>query len=143
MNSADASLVDRQTAAVAVIEPDKITRDSLQFLFESINLKVVTFTDAEHFLSALPGQTLTCLISEISLPGIDGLALIEQLKQMNKLLPTIILTRQNDVSIAVQAIHAGAADFIEKPFVEPVLLNRVLQIVSKFSYSENTSGEKP
>lgn len=124
------TLVDHHDTAVAVIEPDDITRDSLAFLFESVDINVDTYPNAEDFLTKFTNQNYACLITEIVLPGIDGLELIKELSLQDRQLPTIMLTQQNDISMAVRAMRAGAVDFIEKPFVEPMLLERVKQILA-------------
>ena len=124
---------DHQVSTVVVIEPDEITRNSLIFLFESVGLNVHTCPSGEDFLTEPTDPNYACLITEIALPGIDGLALIKKLTQLNIQIPTIMLTQQNDVSMAVHAIHSGAVDFIEKPFVEPMLLDRVMQILAEDS----------
>jgi len=123
--------INQQDATVVIIEPDEITRDSLVFLLERIGLNVETCPSAECFLMKSANQNYACLITEVVLPGIDGLELIKKLAQLNKQIPTIILTQHNDVSMAVRAMRAGAMDFIEKPFVEPMLLDRLMQILTK------------
>ncbi|MFW2371512.1 MAG: response regulator transcription factor [Gammaproteobacteria bacterium] len=134
MSSSDTTtLVDHHASTVVIIEPDEITRDSLVFLLESDDVNVDTFPSAEDFLTKFTNQNYACLITEMSLPGTDGLGLINKLTQLNKQLPTIILTQSNDVSMAVRAMRAGAVDFIEKPFVEPMLLERVMQILAHSS----------
>lgn len=137
MSSSDTTtLIDHHTPAVAIIEPDEIIRDSLTLLFESNNLNIDIYISAEEFLTKLTNQNYACLITEISLPGIDGLELIKKLTRLSKQLPTIILTQSNDVSMAVRAMRAGAVDFIEKPFIEPMLLERVMQILADESRTE-------
>ncbi len=123
----------QQAHVAAIIEPDVITRDSLALLLESVGLNVAIYSSAEHFLAKATKQKYSCLISEIELPGIDGLTLIKTLNQLNIQVPTIILTQKNDVSLAVRTIQAGAVDFIEKPFVEPILIDRVMQILAEDS----------
>jgi len=129
----DATASIQHQAAAAIIEPDEITRDSLVFLLESVGLNVAIYASAESFLANAITQNHACLITEIELPGIDSFELMKKLTQLNIQIPTIMLTHKNDVFMAVRAIHAGAVDFIEKPFVEPILLERIMQILAEDS----------
>ncbi len=115
-------------ATIYVIDDDEAVRASLQWLLDSTGLFVRTFSIAQTFLDELDHQAedpLGCVLVDLRLPGMSGLELLEQLKGRPANLPVIMITGHGDVPVAVRAMQAGAFDFIEKPFDEQYLLNRV------------------
>jgi FixJ family two-component response regulator len=119
--------MDRVSAAqnmttVFVIDDDPATRDSIAWLLESARWSVETFESGEAFLAAYNPQRPGCLILDIRLPGMSGVALQEELTRRGIVLPVIMLTGFGDVSLAVQAFQQGAFDFIEKPFTDDQIL---------------------
>ena len=81
-------------------------------------------------LRNLPEDDIACVISEIDLPGRSGIQLVEEMRRAGRMVPTILLTSDGDVPTAVSALQAGAVDFIEKPFVDRQLLERVQKAVA-------------
>lgn len=115
---------------VAVIDPDQSISDTLKQLLEKLNVNATSYSCAEAYLANPDNRRYACLVTETNLPGISGIALLERLREQNQCLPTILITQENDVSLAVRAMHAGAVDFLEKPLIWPMLLDRICQILS-------------
>ena len=103
-------------ANVYVIDDDEAMRDSLNFLLDSSGFTVRLFDNAQSFLDALPGLDFGCVVSDVRMPGIDGIELLKRLKAQNSPFPILIMTGHGDVPLAVEAMKLGAVDFLEKPF---------------------------
>lgn len=116
---------------VFVVDDDEALRDSLRWLFESAGLPVRAFADASEFLAGYDPACPGCLVLDERLPGMGGLQLQEHLGTNGPHLPIIILTGHGDVPTAVQALKAGALDFLTKPFDSDELLARVRQAVDR------------
>jgi two-component system response regulator FixJ len=112
-------------AIVHVIDDDGALRDSLAFLLGSVGLGVRTFDSAQAFLQELTSIELGCVVTDVRMPGIDGLELLRLLQEMGKGLPVIVMTGHGDVPLAVKAMRLGAADFVEKPFDDEVMIDSV------------------
>jgi two-component system, LuxR family, response regulator FixJ len=110
------------SAVIHLIDDDDSVRQSLAFALTTAGLAVRAYPSATTFLDALPGLQPGCVVSDIRMPGIDGLALQRRLNELKINLPVIIMTGHGDVRLAVEAMKAGAIDFIEKPFDDEVLL---------------------
>jgi two-component system response regulator FixJ len=114
-----------QDAAVHVIDDDEAVRRSLAFLFETAGLAVCCHESAEAFLRLAPALKAGCVLTDLRMPGLDGLALQRRLGELGLHLPVIVMTGDGEVPVAVQALKAGALDFIEKPFDDATLLAAV------------------
>jgi two-component system response regulator FixJ len=112
--------------AVYVIDDDEAVRESVALLLEARALLVQTFASGREFLAAAPSLVPGCVLTDMRMPEMDGLELLRRLRERHLNLPVIVITAHGEVSIAVQALRAGAADFIEKPFPGDVLLDAVL-----------------
>lgn len=112
-------------AAVHVIDDDEGVRHSSAFLFEASGIAVHTYESARAFLDVAAGLRSGCVLTDVRMPDMDGLALQRRLSDMGIRLPVIVMTGHGDVPIAVQALKAGASDFLEKPFDDEVLLAAV------------------
>lgn len=110
---------------VYVVDDDAAVRDSLKFLLESVDLPVVAFGSANEMLAQVTPESRGCLVVDLRLPGMSGLDLMDQLQKNGANLPAIMITGHGDVAAAVRAMKAGALDFIEKPFNDEILLDRV------------------
>jgi FixJ family two-component response regulator len=110
---------------VYVVDDEPAVRDSLAMLLRSVGLRVEAFASATAFLDAYAPALTGCLVADVRMPGMSGLALQEALAALGSTLPVIIVTGHGDVAMAVRAMKAGAADFIEKPFNEQTLLDAV------------------
>jgi len=112
-------------STVYVIDDDPAMRDSLEFLLDSAGFKVTLFETATNFLERLPELPFGCVVSDVRMPGIDGMDLLRQLKSNRTSLPVIIMTGHGDIPLAVEAIKLGALDFLEKPFEDERLVGAI------------------
>jgi len=110
---------------VHVVDDDDAVRRSLVSLLEEVGIPVATFPSAEAFLQALRDDSRGCILLDVRMPGMSGLQLQLLLRERGVSLPTIILTGHADVPMAVSAMSAGAAGFVEKPFHPQALLDRI------------------
>jgi two-component system response regulator FixJ len=110
---------------VHVVDDDEAMRQSLAFLFRSAKVPAQTYESAAAFLEALPKIEAGCLVTDISMPGMSGIELLRRLRALNIPLPVIVITGHGDVPLAVEAMKCGAADFLEKPFDDELLLSAV------------------
>jgi FixJ family two-component response regulator len=117
-------------ATVFIVDDDVGMRDSLRWLLESVNLRVETFSTAEAFLQAYTPSRSGGLVLDVRMPGMSGLSLQETLVARNISIPVIIITGYAEVPTAVRALKTGAIDFIEKPFSDDVLLERIRQALA-------------
>ena len=110
---------------VHVIDDDADVRQSLAFLLSTAGLAVRVHDSAVAFLKVLPEIKDGCVVTDVRMPGIDGLELQRRLGELEKRLPVIVMTGHGDVPLAVEAMKAGAVDFIEKPFDDEVMLSAI------------------
>lgn len=110
---------------VHVIDDDEAMRDSLDFLLGVQGFEVRLYESAVAFLEALPAVAEGCILSDISMPGMSGLELLRALKARGVNRPVVLMTGHADMPMAVEAMKAGVVDFIEKPFLDEVLLQAV------------------
>jgi two-component system response regulator FixJ len=120
---------------VHVVDDDEAMRHSLAFLLETAGHDVRTYSSAIEFLEAVPGMERGCIVTDVRMPGLSGLEMVERLKAMRVSDPVIVITGHADVPLAVQAMKAGVSDFIEKPFVQEVLLSAIRAALAKGSGS--------
>ena len=111
---------------VYVIDDDEPVRDSVALLLEARALAVQSFASGPEFLEAAASLAPGCVVTDMRMPGMDGIELLRRLRERNPHLPVIVMTAHGEVSLAVQALKAGATDFIEKPFPGEVLVDAVL-----------------
>ena len=110
---------------VYVVDDDESVRRALSRLLRSAGLNVETFPSAQAFLSReLPDRT-ACLVLDVRLPGLSGLDLQAALKQAGRAMPIVFISGQSDVPVSVQAMKAGALDFLQKPFDDEQLLSAI------------------
>ena len=107
---------------VYVIDDDDAMRDSLDFLLDSAGFQVALFESAHNFLGTLSSIEFGCVVSDVRMPGINGIELLKRVKASTSLLPVVIMTGHGDVPLAVEAMKLGAADFVEKPFEDDRLI---------------------
>ena len=114
-------------AVVHVIDDDEAMRDSLSFLLESTDIAVRTYESALEFLRGIESVQPGVIVTDVRMPEMSGLELVRRLRDQGIDLPVIVMTGHADVPLAVEAMKAGALEFLEKPFEEEVLL-RAIQI---------------
>ena len=112
---------------VFVVDDDQTVRGSLQWLLESLKLKVQAYASAQDFLLAYDPVRPGCLVLDVRMPEISGLQLQEILATRKVRIPVILITGHGDIGMAVRAMKSGAFDFIEKPFNDQILLERIQQ----------------
>jgi FixJ family two-component response regulator len=117
--------VRHATPIVFVVDDDISVRESLEILLAEEGLKVETFISAQHFLARPRTSQPSCLILDLSLPGINGLDLQKQIAAERQDMPIIFITGHGDVPKTVQAMKAGALEFLTKPLSDELLLNAV------------------
>lgn len=116
---------------VHVIDDDIAVRQSLAFLLSTAGLAVRVHESAVAFLSILPSAQGGCVVTDIRMPDMDGLELQRRLRANKIELPVIVITGHGDVALAVEAMKAGAVDFIEKPFDDEVLLAAIRSALAR------------
>jgi two-component system response regulator FixJ len=116
--------------AVAIIEDDEAVLHSLRLLLEGRGMEVVCHSSAESFLATAEDQLPGCIVSDVRMPGMSGVELQYELKRRNLSVPIILITGHGDIAMAVTAVKAGAADFIEKPFDDEQLVASISAAVS-------------
>jgi two-component system, LuxR family, response regulator FixJ len=112
-------------AKVYVIDDDEAMRDSLNFLLDAAGFKVTLFETALNFLDTLPGLDFGCVVSDVRMPGLDGIELLKRMKAARSTFPILIMTGHGDVPLAVEAMKLGAVDFLEKPFEDDRLIGMI------------------
>jgi two-component system, LuxR family, response regulator FixJ len=127
---------------VFVVDDDAAIRRSLRFLIESIGLAVETYQTAEQFLDAYNPDRAGCLILDVRMPGMGGLQLQKELADRHVELPIIIVTGYAEVPMAVRALKTGAVDFIEKPFSDQLLLERVREAIESDRHRREARAER-
>jgi two-component system response regulator FixJ len=110
---------------VHIVDDDKAVRQSLAFLLGSAGLTVRLYDSASAFLAGLSAVKSGCLVTDMRMPDMTGIELLQQLRAKACRLPAIVITGHGDVPLAVEAMKAGAVDFIEKPFDQETILHAV------------------
>jgi two-component system, LuxR family, response regulator FixJ len=135
----------RQPAAVPtvfVVDDDEGARNSLRFLLKSVGLPVVAFNSAREFLGAYQPQQPGCLVLDVRMPGMSGLELQQELNRIGAVIPVVFVTGHGDVPMAVEAIQQGAFDFVQKPYREQELLDRIQRALTKDKSSRQALQER-
>jgi RNA polymerase sigma factor (sigma-70 family) len=126
MNSAITNITE---PTVFVVDDDEAVRSAMRMLIKSSGLAVQTFASATEFLDTYEPTTPGCLVLDLRMPGLSGLELQEELNKRRITLPLIVVTGHGNVPMAVRAVKRGAVDFLEKPFDDQVLLQRIEQAI--------------
>lgn len=129
------------SATVFVVDDDPAIRESLRWLIESVGLNVKVFATAQEFLESYESSTPSCLVLDIRMPGMSGLDLQTELGKRDIRLPVIIITGHAEVPVAVRAMKSGAFDFIEKPFSDQLLLDRISRAIESDTQARHTRSE--
>jgi len=135
--------MDNSVPNIFVVDDDPSIRKALGRLLRSTGYHVETFVSAEEFLqtaSDCPGPA--CLILDVKMPGLNGLDLQDQLKQMDYVMPIVFITGHGDIPMSVKAVKTGAIDFLTKPFDEEDLLRAVQEALKKDMVNRNVMNER-
>ncbi|MCG3202508.1 MAG: Response regulator protein TmoT [Gammaproteobacteria bacterium] len=127
---------------VFVVDDDDAVRGSLRMLLNSVGLKSALFPSAAAFLAEVSGAQGGCVLLDIRMPGMSGLQLFEQMCAKGMRLPVIFITGHGDVPMAVRAIKKGAFDFLQKPFNDQDLLDRVQAALGEDIARRNSDVEQ-
>ena len=114
-----------KTKLVAIVDDDDLIRDALQGLLKAVGWPAQAFASAEEFLESGKQHQTACLIADIRMPGMSGLELQAKLNADHCRIPTIFITAHGDAKMRLQALRAGAVEFLAKPFDEEALLQSV------------------
>src|ERR1700690_2785474 len=131
---------DKQT--IHIVDDDDAARKSLEFLLKSAKLMVKAHESAVAFLAALPNLNPGCVITDVRMPGMSGIELLKRLKSMPSTIPVIVITGHGDVPLAVEAMKSGAADFLEKPFDDELLLGTVRSALNRLEKDSKREVER-
>ncbi|MCI4644578.1 MAG: response regulator [Hyphomonadaceae bacterium] len=107
---------------IHLVDDDEAIRHSASFMLRAAGYRVQTYADGLAFLDSVDGAEPGCILLDVQMPKLDGLGVLAELNTRGIDMPVIVLTGHGDVSVAVQAMKAGAADFVEKPYEKAVLL---------------------
>ena len=113
------------TRIVAIVDDDESVRRALEGLLKAVGLRALGFPSAEEFLNSGQQHNTACLVTDIRMPGMSGLDLQARLNSQNLKIPTIFITAHGDANMRMQALRAGAVEFLAKPFNDDVLLEHV------------------
>src|SRR6201997_2404311 len=116
---------------VFVVDDDEAVRSSLRLLLKSVGLAATALPTAQEFLAKYDPQQPGCLVLDVRMPGMSGLELQEQLNMRGAIIPVIFITGHGDVPMAVEAMQQGAFDFLQKPFRDQDLIERVQRALAK------------
>lgn len=123
-------MTDTNVAMVFVVDDDPQVRASIQGLLKSAGLRSECFETAEQFLQRQPPNGPSCLVVDVSLPGISGLDFQQQLKKAGLQIPIVFITAHGDIPMTVKAMKSGAVEFLTKPFEDGDLLGAVQQALA-------------
>jgi two-component system response regulator FixJ len=129
-------------AVVHLIDDDEAIRTSLSFLLEMNDLPARTYASGPEFLDVAATLEGGCIVTDVRMPGMSGLDLVRRLKELGVPLPIIMITGHGDVPLAVEAMRAGVADFIEKPFDDDVLLRSIRSALASRAEHQAESSER-
>ena len=129
-------------STVHVIDDDEALRDSLTFLLRTARLDVQSYPSAMAFLEALPEAKLSCVITDVRMPGMSGIDLLRRLRERKISVPVIVITGHGDIPLAVEAMRIGAIDFLEKPFDDEVLIASVKAALRQKEGEVKRHGER-
>lgn len=129
-------------ATIFVVDDDTAVRDSMKMLLRSVGQAVETFGSGQEFIDDYSEDRAGCLILDIRMPGMSGLELQQKLNERHSIMPIIFITGHGDVPMAVEAMQAGAVDFIQKPFRDQDLIDRINQALEKDQNNRAALGER-
>ena len=129
-------------ATIYVVDDDDGMRRALSLLLTTVGYKTATFASPKDFLEKFQSETAGCLVLDIRMPGMSGLELQQHLNRMGSMLPVIFITGHGDVPMAVQAMKEGAFEFVQKPFRDQDLLDRINHALEQDKENRNTLARR-
>lgn len=125
-------------AVVHVVDDDDAIRHSIVFQLETAGLRALDYASAEAFLEVAPQVTAGCVLTDLRMPGLGGLELVQRLNELNFRLPVIMMSGHGDIPLAVEAMKAGVSDFLEKPLDD----DHLLRVIGKALAEAATPAEE-
>jgi two-component system, LuxR family, response regulator FixJ len=129
-------------ATIYVVDDDDGMRRALSLLLNTVGYKTAAFANPKDFLEKYKPDTAGCLVLDIRMPGMSGLELQQHLNRMGSMLPVIFITGHGDVPMAVQAMKEGAFEFVQKPFRDQDLLDRINHALQQDKENRNTLARR-
>jgi len=126
---------------VFVVDDDPGAREGLRMLTESVGLSTEDYACAQEFLDAYDPDQPGCLVLDVRMPGMSGIELHRRLQADGLMIPVILITGHGDVPMAVEALHNGALDFMEKPYTPQLLLDRIQQALAQSTEAHRAKAE--
>lgn len=127
---------------VCVVDDDEGVSGAIRLLLESVGLEVEAFSNAQQFLDKFDPKRYGCALIDVRMPGMSGLTLQHELKARGHSIPIVFISGHGDVRMAVQAVQAGAVDFIEKPFRDQHLLDSIHKALAQGSTMRSSWDER-
>ncbi len=134
--------MSERSTTVFVVDDDEAIRDSLDVLLKTVGLNATTFGSGDEFLEAYDAGWEGCILLDIRMPGTSGMEVQKRLAESGCRLPIIFITGHGDIPMAVEAMHVGAFDFIQKPFRDQDLLDRIDEALATRQEQEQQTARK-
>jgi two-component system, LuxR family, response regulator FixJ len=131
----------KSKASIFLVDDDTMLLNTTTFMLESAKYECISFTDADNCLAKFNPRCCDLLITDIQMPGINGIELLHQAKKIAPWIPVIIMTSYAEIPIAIQSVKGGAFDFIEKPFTIETLLHVVDLALRQNQLNDSTVGK--
>jgi two-component system, LuxR family, response regulator FixJ len=136
------SAMPSDKSIVHVIDDDEAVRQALAFQLGSAGIEVRTYESAVVFLRVAPTVRTGCIITDVRMPELSGIDLVRRLRELKLSVPVIVITAHGDIPLAVEAMRLGAADFLEKPFEDEVLLASVRSALDRGDRDQKRQAER-
>jgi RNA polymerase sigma factor (sigma-70 family) len=131
----------KKNPMIMVVDDDSGVRNAMRSLLKSVGLECALYASAQEFLAAYQPTQPGCLVLDIRMPGMSGLELQQQLNLRGAVIPVIFMTGHGDIPMAVEAMQHGAFDFLQKPFRDQDLLDRIQKAIVKDAEQRQSLGE--
>jgi len=131
----------KKNPIIMVVDDDSGVRNAMRSLLKSVGLESALYASAQEFLTAYQPAQPGCLVLDIRMPGMSGLELQQQLNMLGAVVPVIFMTGHGDIPMAVEAMQHGAFDFLQKPFRDQDLLDRIQRAIARDTEQRQTLGE--
>jgi len=136
------SIGKERSTIVFIVDDDEAVRNSLRLLVKSVGLAASTFPSAQEFLSSYDPSHPGCLVLDVRMPGMSGIELQQHLNLRGAVIPVIFITGHGDIPMAVEAMQQGAFDFLQKPFRDQDLIDRIQRALEKDRVSRAELSER-
>lgn len=134
--------MNQRPATVFIVDDDDAVRSSLRLLLKSVGLQATAFPSARDYLAAWDPDQPGCLVLDVRMPGMSGLELQEELNRRGAIVPVIFITGHGDIPMAVEAMQHGAFDFLQKPFRDQDLIDRIQKATERDAANRTQLREK-